>query len=147
MTVMMMMMMMMMIMIMMRVHLDWVEVITRMAIVIRCDICGLVLTLFNQFTWPAAQTHLFIQQGAFRRIDRNGDGFITWEEFQRVNTFILFKLPQDSLSFTNHIRYGFSPFFVFLNFTIYTVLYGTVSNMNLKLVLNMKSCNCAMNIY
>ena len=28
--------------------------------------------------------HLSISQGAFRRIDRNRDGFITWEEFQRV---------------------------------------------------------------
>ena len=28
--------------------------------------------------------HLSISQGAFRRIDRNKDGFITWEEFQRV---------------------------------------------------------------
>ena len=72
--------------------LDLVEVILMMMVVIMMVIAeiAMIITMKDLDRWPLQivhceiTLHLSISQGAFRRIDRNKDGFITWEEFQRV---------------------------------------------------------------
>ena len=85
---------MMMVVIMMK--LDQVEVtmnlISMMMVVIMMVIAeiAMIITMNHFDRWHLQivhcefTVHLSISQGAFRRIDRNRDGFITWEEFQRV---------------------------------------------------------------
>ena len=72
--------------------LDLVEVLLMMMIVIMMVTAeiAMIITMKDLDRWPLQivhckiTLHLSISQGAFRRIDRNKDGFITWEEFQRV---------------------------------------------------------------
>ena len=85
---------MMMVVIMMK--LDQVEVtmnlISMMMVVIMMVVAeiAMIITMKDLDRWHLQivhceiTLHLSISQGAFRRIDRNRDGFITWEEFQRV---------------------------------------------------------------
>ena len=73
--------------------LGLVEVILMMMIVIMMVTAeiAMIITMKDLDRWHLhcivhceITLHLSISQGAFRRIDRNRDGFITWEEFQRV---------------------------------------------------------------
>ena len=72
--------------------LDLVEVLLMMMIVIMMVTAeiAMIITMKDLDRWNLQivhceiTLHLSISQGAFRRIDRNKDGFITWEEFQRV---------------------------------------------------------------
>ena len=71
--------------------LDLVEVILMMMVVIMMVIAEIAMIFMEhvdrwhlQIVHCEFTVHLSISQGAFRRIDRNKDGFITWEEFQRV---------------------------------------------------------------
>ena len=71
--------------------LDLVEVILMMMVVIMMVIAEIAMIFTEhvdrwhlQIVHCEFTVHQSISQGAFRRIDRNRDGFITWEEFQRV---------------------------------------------------------------
>ena len=71
--------------------LDLVEVILMMMVVIMMVIAEIAMIFMEhldrwhlQILHCEFTVHLSISQGAFRRIDRNRDGFITWEELQRV---------------------------------------------------------------
>ena len=72
--------------------MDLVEVILMMMVDIMMVIAeiAMIFTMKHFDRWHLQivhcefTVHQSISQGAFRRIDRNKDGFITWEEFQRV---------------------------------------------------------------